>query len=135
MPRTEISSITASRANSGRVCLSMRRMDDGERAKRNQRPVVSVCLMTSEQQEGRGRLKPKTLKLQRDQLFNCLSAHHISAVGENMEYIENIRNLRGRCVLRRDIIREFLAELLGTFVLIVSLSPVRTLKLSELNLT
>ncbi|XP_056317525.1 aquaporin-9b [Danio aesculapii] len=36
-----------------------------------------------------------------------------------MEYVENIRNLRGRCVLRRDIIREFLAELLGTFVLIL----------------
>ncbi|XP_073763109.1 aquaporin-9b isoform X1 [Danio rerio] len=36
-----------------------------------------------------------------------------------MEYLENIRNLRGRCVLRRDIIREFLAELLGTFVLIL----------------
>lgn len=42
---------------------------------------MSVCLMTSKQQQdrrGRGRLKPKTLKLQRAQLFNCLSGHHIS---------------------------------------------------------
>ncbi|XP_077084702.1 aquaporin-9b isoform X3 [Siphateles boraxobius] len=33
--------------------------------------------------------------------------------------LENIRKLRGKCMLRRDIIREFLAELLGTFVLIL----------------
>ncbi|KAK7176502.1 hypothetical protein R3I93_000664 [Phoxinus phoxinus] len=33
--------------------------------------------------------------------------------------LEKIRKLRGKCMLRRDIIREFLAELLGTFVLIL----------------
>uniref|UniRef100_A0A673MYC4 Aquaporin-9-like n=1 Tax=Sinocyclocheilus rhinocerous TaxID=307959 RepID=A0A673MYC4_9TELE len=33
--------------------------------------------------------------------------------------LENFRNLRERCSVRRDIIREFLAELLGTFVLIL----------------
>ncbi|XP_048040272.1 aquaporin-9b [Megalobrama amblycephala] len=33
--------------------------------------------------------------------------------------LEKLRNLRGKCMLRRDIIREFLAELLGTFVLIL----------------
>ncbi|TRY95410.1 hypothetical protein DNTS_000415 [Danionella cerebrum] len=36
-----------------------------------------------------------------------------------MEYRENMKNLRGKCTLRKDIIREFLAELLGTFVLIL----------------
>ncbi|KAG1942121.1 aquaporin-9b [Pimephales promelas] len=33
--------------------------------------------------------------------------------------LEKMRKLRGKCMLRRDIIREFLAELLGTFVLIL----------------
>ncbi|XP_067255632.1 aquaporin-9b [Chanodichthys erythropterus] len=33
--------------------------------------------------------------------------------------LEKLRNLREKCMLRRDIIREFLAELLGTFVLIL----------------
>ncbi|XP_051500432.1 aquaporin-9b [Myxocyprinus asiaticus] len=33
--------------------------------------------------------------------------------------LESLRNLWGRCRVRRDIIREFLAELLGTFVLIL----------------
>ncbi|XP_030649178.1 aquaporin-9b [Chanos chanos] len=33
--------------------------------------------------------------------------------------LENKRTLRERCTLRRDIIREFLAEFLGTFVLIL----------------
>lgn len=48
---------------------------------------------------------------------------------------ENFRNVRERCTLRRDIIREFLAELLGTFVLIVSLLSVRTSEPSKLRLT
>ncbi|RXN04142.1 aquaporin-9 [Labeo rohita] len=33
--------------------------------------------------------------------------------------LQNFRNLREKCIVRRDIIREFLAELLGTFVLIL----------------
>uniref|UniRef100_A0A0E9X1X2 Uncharacterized protein n=1 Tax=Anguilla anguilla TaxID=7936 RepID=A0A0E9X1X2_ANGAN len=34
--------------------------------------------------------------------------------------IENKRKLKERCALRRNIAKEFLAEFLGTFVLIVS---------------
>ncbi|XP_051983926.1 aquaporin-9-like [Xyrauchen texanus] len=33
--------------------------------------------------------------------------------------MENFRKLKGMCTMRRDVIREFLAELLGTFVLIL----------------
>lgn len=80
---------------------------------------MSVCNM-SNVMGGAGKFKTKTLNSSTISSSTVRQdIRDISAVGESMDF-EKIRKLKERCMLRSDIIREFLAELLGTFVLIVS---------------
>ncbi|XP_056599750.1 aquaporin-9b isoform X1 [Triplophysa dalaica] len=68
---------------------------------------------------GAGKFKTKTLNSSTISSSTvCQDIRDISAVGESMDF-GKIRKLKERCMLRSDIIREFLAELLGTFVLIL----------------
>lgn len=59
----------------------------------------------------------------------CVRSKTPKEAQENMEE-ESRRKMKAKFGLRQDIFKEFLAEFLGTFVLIVSIAPCHQLKLS-----